>query len=190
MPTLARYLQEQFQVHWPPGWECEPEVHLLAPALEAVLGYAPRADVLMNNKTLGQRLWVEFEASRADPVANHAKFATGHLFQPQPAGDLFVSMVSRHVNRGRRNLAANTIPLLRRIGMHAVQPAKLRGILHVCSQGNELLSRDHRAGSSAKEWRIGGLAAWIGTSRNTLALTKRVILRGHSQVRLPFGVAE
>jgi hypothetical protein len=28
-------------------------------------------------------LWIEFEVSRADPVANHAKFATAHLFQPQ-----------------------------------------------------------------------------------------------------------
>jgi hypothetical protein len=31
-----------------------------------------------------RRLWIEFEISRADPVANHAKFATAQLFQPLP----------------------------------------------------------------------------------------------------------
>ena len=56
-----------------------------------------------------------------DPVANHAKFATAHLFQPQAPNDTFVSMVSRHVDRGRRNLAANTIQLMRHVGMRAVQ---------------------------------------------------------------------
>jgi hypothetical protein len=66
-------------------------------------------------------LWIEFEVSRADPVANHAKFATSHLFHPQPERDVFVSMVSSHVQRGRRNLAANTIALMRCIGMNAFQ---------------------------------------------------------------------
>ena len=68
-----------------------------------------------------KRLWIEFEVSRADPVANHAKFATSHLFQPQPSTDTFIAMVSSHVTRGRRNLAANTIMLMRRVGMRAFQ---------------------------------------------------------------------
>jgi hypothetical protein len=93
----------------------------MLPSLEALLGYAPRADVVLTQEDGTQRLWIEFEVSRADPVANHAKFATAHLFQPQATGDVFVSMVSRHVNRGRRNLAANTILLMRRVGMRAVQ---------------------------------------------------------------------
>src|SRR5262249_37732635 len=63
----------------------------------------------------------EFEVSRADPVANHAKFATSHIFRPQAATDSFVAMVSPHVTRGRRNLAANTIVLMRHIGMRAFQ---------------------------------------------------------------------
>jgi hypothetical protein len=54
----------------------------------------------------GRRIWVEFEVSRADPVANRAKFATAHLFQSQPAADTFLAMVRPHVDRGRRNLAA------------------------------------------------------------------------------------
>lgn len=86
-----------------------------------MLGYAPRADVVLTECAAGRRLWIEFEVSRADPVANHAKFATAHLFQPQAPNDIFVSMVSRHVERGRRNLAANTIQLMRHIGMQAVQ---------------------------------------------------------------------
>jgi hypothetical protein len=68
---------------------------------------------------------VEFEISRADPVANHAKFATAHLFTRQRAGDSFVAMVSPHVARGRRNLAFNTITLMRSIGMSAFQTVLL-----------------------------------------------------------------
>lgn len=54
-------------------------------------------------------------------MANHAKFATAHLFEPQLKTDSFISMVSPHITRGRRNLAANTILLMRRIGMSAFQ---------------------------------------------------------------------
>jgi hypothetical protein len=75
----------------------------------------------MSRNDDSRRLWIEFEISRADPVANHAKFATAHLFQPQMDGDVFVSMVSAHVARGRHNLAANTVQLMRYIGMRAFQ---------------------------------------------------------------------
>jgi len=36
-------------------------------------------------------------------------------------GDCFISMVSPHVNKGRRNLAANTISVMRQVGMEAYQ---------------------------------------------------------------------
>jgi hypothetical protein len=72
--------------------------------VEDLLGYAPQADVVLQEVATGRRVWVELEVSRADPVANHAKFATAHLVSPMPAGDAFVSMVSRHVVRGRSNL--------------------------------------------------------------------------------------
>ena len=121
MGKLTGYLQDRFREACPPGWDCQPETRLLTRELQAVLGYAPRADVVMTESATDRRLWVEFEVSRADPVANHAKFATGHLFQPQAPKDFFVSMVSRHVERGRRNLAANTIQLMRHVGMQAVQ---------------------------------------------------------------------
>jgi hypothetical protein len=121
MGALTGYLQERFREGCPLGWECQPETRLLTRELAKLLAYSPRADVVLTERTGGRRLWIEFEVSRADPVANHAKFATAHLFQPQAAGDVFVSMVSRHVDRGRRNLAANTIQLMRHVGMQAVQ---------------------------------------------------------------------
>ena len=68
-----------------------------------------------------RRIWVELEISRADPVANHAKFATAHLFQPFAPGDAFVAMLSPHVSRGRTNLAAHAIQVMRRLGMGAFQ---------------------------------------------------------------------
>jgi hypothetical protein len=96
-------------------------VPVLPTETEQVLGYAPRADVLLEKLDGSRRLWIEFEVSRADPVANHAKFATSHLFQPMPTGWAFVSMVSPHVHRGRRNLGAATVHLMRHIGIESYQ---------------------------------------------------------------------
>jgi len=122
---LARYLQDQFVARTPRGWSCEVEAPVLDTRFERLLGYAPQADVLLASNDGLHRLWIEFEVSRADPVANHAKFATAHLFQPQRSTDTFVSMMSSHVARGRRNLAANTVLLMRRIGMRAFQTVLL-----------------------------------------------------------------
>ena len=94
MGSLTGYLQEQFRRRCPPGWSCRPEARLLPPELAAILGYTPRADVVLAHEADGRRLWVEFEVSRADPVANHAKFATTHLFAPQPPPDCFVAMAT------------------------------------------------------------------------------------------------
>lgn len=121
MGSLTTFLQQEFANNCPPGWKCDYETRLLSNELEVFLGYSPRVDVLLEREDRSQRLWIEFEVSRADPVANHAKFATAHLFQPQPRTDTFVSMVSPHVTRGRHNLAANTIFLMRHIGMSAFQ---------------------------------------------------------------------
>lgn len=125
MGQLARYLQDQFVARTPRGWRCETEARVLDARFERLLGYAPQADVLLASTDGLHRLWIEFEVSRADPVANHAKFATAHLFQPQRSTDTFVSMMSSHVARGRRNVAANTVLLMRRIGMKAFQTVLL-----------------------------------------------------------------
>ena len=125
MGTLTPFLQREFRRRCPPGWECTAETTLLPPDLTDLLGYAPPADVVLTDTTARARLWVEFEVSRADPVANHAKFATAHLFRPQAPADHFVAMLSPHIDRGRRNLAAASIRLMRRVGMSAFQTTLL-----------------------------------------------------------------
>jgi hypothetical protein len=136
---LTGYLQQEFRRLCPAGWTCRYESRLLPPDLEELLGYAPRVDVLLERKDGGQRLWIEFEVSRADPVANHAKYATAHLFRPQPESASFVTMVSPHVARGRRNLAANMIVVMRQMGISAFQtplfpqiaPAEVKRLNHL-----------------------------------------------------------
>jgi len=126
--SLTGFLQERFAASCPTGWTCKHEVDVLDEEWQRVLGYSARADVLLTRDDGQKRLWIEFEVSRADPVANHAKFATSHLFQSQAPTDTFVAMVSSHVTRGRRNLAANTILLMRRVGMRAFQTMLLLSI--------------------------------------------------------------
>ncbi len=121
MPCLARHLQDRFREECPDGWMCQTEVQVVPRELEQWLGYAPQADAMFQETATGRRVWVELEISRADPVANHAKFATAHLLHPLPPQDTFVSMVSRHVDRGRSNLCAHTIGLMRAIGLRAFQ---------------------------------------------------------------------
>ncbi len=82
MGLLANYLQEAFMAQPPTGWTCRREVHVLSSDFEQLLGYSPRADVCLEAANASRRIWIEFEISRADPVANHAKFATAHLFKP------------------------------------------------------------------------------------------------------------
>ena len=101
---------------------------MVSDELAEMLGYAPQADAMLQEVATGRRVWVELEVSRADPVANHAKFATAHLVSPMPQTDSFVSMVSRHVVRGRSNLAAHTVGLMRAIGIRAFQTPLLPNI--------------------------------------------------------------
>lgn len=121
MSQLARYLQQAFRESCPVGWDCEAEVAVVPENIAEWLGYAPQADIVLSHAESGRRIWIELEISRADPVANHAKFATAHLVSPMSAGDAFVSMVSRHVTRGRGNLAAHTVGLMRAVGIRAFQ---------------------------------------------------------------------
>lgn len=121
MGILTTYLQNAFADQCPPGWNCSREIQLLGNQTNKLLGYSSRADVMLEKKDGTRRLWIEFEVSRADPVANHAKFATAHLFVGQAKPDSFISMVSSHVTRGRRNLASNMIHVMRQSGMNAFQ---------------------------------------------------------------------
>jgi len=128
MGALTGYLQSEFKRLCPSGWDCHHEAPVVSDQLQRLLGYAPRVDVLLAEKRGDRRLWIEFEVSRADPVANHAKFATSHLFEPRGSSETFVAMVSPHVTAGRRNLAANTISLMRYTGMNAFQTVLLPGL--------------------------------------------------------------
>lgn len=128
MGNLARLLQHRFRDACPPGWTCTAEHRVLSTAHERELGFAPRADILLERQDGSKRLWIEFEVSRADPVANHAKFAAAHLFEPQTRGDAFVSMMTAHVTRGRGNLAATAVYLMRAVGMSAFQTVLLPGL--------------------------------------------------------------
>lgn len=142
MGALTEYLQDSFAAFCPSGWTCHREVQVLDSTLAELFGYAPKADVSLERNDGRRKLWIEFEVSRADPVANHAKFATAHLFQPQRETETFVSMVSWHVARGRRNLASNTISLMRHVGMSAFQttlfpnipPDEIRRLNHLDRQ--------------------------------------------------------
>lgn len=125
MGSLTTFLQTEFRRQLPVGWSCRSEVQVLPKELSDILGYSSRVDVLLEREKDHRKLWIEFEISRADPVANHTKFATTHLFQPQHPNDAFVSMISSHVARGRRNLAASSINLMREIGMNAFQTVLL-----------------------------------------------------------------
>ncbi|MHC1744037.1 MAG: hypothetical protein AB9873_13530 [Syntrophobacteraceae bacterium] len=138
MGSLTAYLQEEFIRHCPQGWICRSEAHLLQKDFEQLLGYAPRVDVVLERQDQTMSLWIEFEISRADPVANHAKFATSHVFQPQEPTNMFIAMISPHVTFGRRNLAANTIYLMRLIGMRAFQT-----VLFPFLSGDEIKRLNH-----------------------------------------------
>jgi len=140
MGTLTLYLQDEFERLCPEEWRSRREARLLPRKLERLLGYSPQADVVLERKDGLKRVWIEFEISRADPVANHAKFATSHLFQPQSSTDVFIAMVSPHVSIGRRNLAANTVRLMRRIGMSAFQT-----VLFPHVEGTEIKRINHLA---------------------------------------------
>ncbi len=119
--SLAAEIQNRLVARPPPGWTARREIPLLDLDATRILGYRPAVDLFLESRQTGERLWIELEISRADPVANHAKFASAHLLQPLSERDTFVSLVSNHVARGRANLAAHAIYLLRIAGLKAFQ---------------------------------------------------------------------
>lgn len=128
MGRLASYLQEEFERHCPVGWRVQREQAFMRAELSRLVGFSPRADLLLQSDDGSRRIWVELEVSRADPAANQVKFAAAHLFEPFAHSDYFVSMVSAHVAPGRRNLGAQAVLILRRLGLRAQQTALLPGI--------------------------------------------------------------
>lgn len=118
---IADTLQRRWVDEPPAGWTASREVGVISAVEARMLGYQPKADLMLQNTSTSQRVWIELEISRADPAANHVKFGSAHLMNPLPAGDAFVSLVSRHVTLGRSNLAAHAVWLLRASGLRAFQ---------------------------------------------------------------------
>ena len=125
MGVLTRFLQQEFSRNCPSGWQVKPEAAVVSPKTAHMIGFSPRADIVFEKNGDSGRIWIELEVSRADPVANHTKFATVQLFEPHTSSDAFVAMVSNHVARGRRNLGATTIILMRHLGINAFQTSLL-----------------------------------------------------------------
>ena len=128
MGSLASYLQGEFARRCPAGWRVQREHAFMRAELSRIVGFSPRADLCLQSDDGSRRLWVELEVSRADPAANQVKFAAAHLFEPFASSDFFVSMVSAHVAPGRRNLGAQAVLVLRRLGLRAQQTPLLPGI--------------------------------------------------------------
>ena len=55
MGSLTPYLQREFATTLPPGWAAAAEVPLLSDESTALLGYDPRADVLLTHAATGTR---------------------------------------------------------------------------------------------------------------------------------------
>ncbi|MBI5486027.1 MAG: hypothetical protein HY905_01705 [Deltaproteobacteria bacterium] len=125
MGSLARFLGAEFARRKLPDWRCTGEVHLLDSAVRDRLGFDPRCDVLLTHES-GRRVVIEFEISRADPVANQAKFFVARGSGQLGPEDTLISMLSPHIQSGRRNLVAAFSRLLRTCGLPAFQVSLLR----------------------------------------------------------------
>lgn len=55
MGNLARALQHRFHETCPRGWRCTFEERIMSPGLERMLGFAPRADVLLTRDAVHMR---------------------------------------------------------------------------------------------------------------------------------------
>ena len=93
--ALPGRLQEQFAAECPKGWTCRKEYSVLPEEYVRLLGYRPQADVLLQSKISEERIWIELEVSRADPVANHTKFGSAHLNLRAEPRSTFKQLVGR-----------------------------------------------------------------------------------------------
>lgn len=100
MGELARYLQDVIAREIPARWNARVEGRFLSAAIAGQYGFSPCADLLLEAD--GHRVVVELEISRADPVANHVKFLLAREAGDLTDKDIFVSMMSPHIARGRR----------------------------------------------------------------------------------------
>jgi hypothetical protein len=106
------------------GWTCHGEAGLFSRRLAKRYGFKPAVDVLLEGPH-GRRVAVEFEVSRADPVANQVKFLLAHQAGELGPEDVLVSMFSPAIARGRRCIAGVFARHLRGEGVAAFQVSLL-----------------------------------------------------------------
>jgi hypothetical protein len=94
------------------------EADVFSPELCEEVGYSPAADLLVECTWNGEEFhaWIELEVSRADPVANPAKFLAALSERSPRRGEVFVFALSRAVQRGRAALCRRFIELMRARG--------------------------------------------------------------------------
>jgi hypothetical protein len=170
---LASYLVEGFTQALPSGWQGEPEFLLLSKAQAKRLGYMPRADLVLHAPD-GRKVALEFEISRADPVANQAKLLVAYESGALGRDDAFGSLLSPHLQRGRRNLAALFTRYMRGGGLPAFGVSLLPG-----HSGEEIARLNHLASSALQ---VSGLDV-AGELRRVLEVTEP---RGEARHRIHF----
>src|SRR5260370_40760875 len=128
MGALAARIAQGLEGVLPRGWTAKTEAPLLPHELCVRLGLRIQGDLMLAGPA-GERIVVELEISRADPIANPAKFFLAlHTGALTPAHG-FAGMVSSHVDAGRRNQSALFVQALRTQGFDAFQVALLPDLL-------------------------------------------------------------
>ena len=82
------------------------------------IGYSPAADLLVEYpwETIDVRIWIELEVSRADPVANPAKFLVAFSERSPRSGEVFVFAISQAIQKGRAALCRRFVEMMRTRG--------------------------------------------------------------------------
>jgi hypothetical protein len=119
---LVRSLAEIARTRWTSRIESE----LLPREISERLGISPRADLMLSAAD-ASRVFVELEISRADPVANQAKFLVAMQAGAIGPEDVLLCMLSPHIRPGKRSLSAAFGRHLRSTGVRAFTVSLLPG---------------------------------------------------------------
>jgi hypothetical protein len=137
--ALETFLSDSFCRLAPPGFAASKQADLFDETRAQRLGFHARLDVQLVGPR-GLRIGVEFEISRADPVANQVKFLVAQQSGALGPDDVLVSMMSPHIVRGRRNLAGAFSRQLRASGVGAFLVSLLPQL-----EAREVRRLNHRA---------------------------------------------
>ena len=90
------------------------EASVFPPSLCEEIGYSPAADLLVEYPwDCGDvHIWLELEVSRADPVANPAKFLVAFSERSPLPGEVFVFAISQAIQKGRAALCRRFVEMM------------------------------------------------------------------------------